>query len=221
MLRVLFFKLAITYKSLFPDQILRLLITSCTSLHLVQAVTAEIIKMADVKAQKNEPACSPVTNWCWGQVWCVVDRLQSHPGHFASLRLASADRSATQGSKTLKALSIQYTVTHWPYSFLHVHTCTHRPFKKCLIGNFWSPSVRKRHRGNVNTALSMCVSCPLLTCLHSQLLNETIGLFPYSPFRYFVFSWQAISISHYSITHSVKLWLWVILPDRVVHLCPY
>lgn len=116
------------------------------------------------------------------------------------LPTGSADTSATHGSKILKVPS---TVTHrsWPftYSLMYRFACMRRPsFKMC---------------SRQKTSMYF-LSFPLITS--GQW--DPLGRLPYFHLRCFVILWQAISISHYSITYSVKLWLWVILPDRVVHL---
>lgn len=132
-----------------------------------------------------------VSNWCWGQFWWIQDELGRRPGLCASLKRASADRSATQGSRTLKALqgvpvalafyihalypSVSHTIIFDPVCFLYSKTFS-------LLSPNWCLSI-------------------------------SIGLFPYSLLRWFVSSWQAIVISHYSFAYVAKLWPQVILPD--------
>lgn len=48
-----------------------------------------------------------------------------------------------------------------------------------------------------------CISEPSTT-------RDTLGLFPFSHVIHFVFSWQAISFSHHSITYASKPRLWVV-----------
>lgn len=140
---------------------------------------------------------SLVANWCWGQVWRVADSLQSQPRHFANWFSWHICHTWQQ------ILKVPSTVTHrsWPftYSLMYRFACMRRPsFKMC---------------SRQKTSMYF-LSFPLITS--GQW--DPLGRLPYFHLRCFVILWQAISISHYSITYSVKLWLWVILPDRVVHL---